>query len=465
MTDSALIPANQLLKLYRSKRLSPVEVARDVCSRIGKYDQRLNAYCLLDEDLYMAAARESEKRWHKREPLGLLDGVPVSIKDIILTQGWPTLRGSLLVDKQQAWDENAPSTARLLEHGALLVGKTTTPEFGWKAVTDSPLTGITRNPWNPEMTAGGSSGGAAASVATGMCALALGTDGGGSIRIPAGFCGVFGLKPSFGRVPAAPLSPFGTLAHIGPITRNVADAALMLTVIAEPDARDWHALPAETKDYRIGLDGGVKYLRVAYSPDLGYAAVDPEIMRIVEHAIDAFVELGARVELVAPGFDNPRDVFMKHWSAGAANLARNFDDTQRAKLDPGLAQLIDVGESWGLLDYMHTVDQRAALGQHMNRFHEHFDLLITPTLPITAFPAGDQLSDANSQKYWFDWTPFSYPFNLTQQPAATIPCGLTSAGLPVGLQIIGPRYGDDIVLRASHAFEKLRAFELPTLAD
>jgi len=464
MTDSALIPASELLKLYRSKRLSPVEVARDVCDRIDKHNQRLNAYCLLDDDLFMAAARESEKRWYKREPLGLLDGVPVSIKDIILTKGWPTLRGSLLVDKQQAWDENAPSTARLLEHGALLVGKTTTPEFGWKAVTDSPLTGITRNPWNPEMTAGGSSGGAAAAVATGMCTLALGTDGGGSIRIPAGFCGVFGFKPSFGRVPAAPLSPFGTLAHIGPITRNVADAALMLTVIAEPDARDWHALPAETKDYRIGLDEGVKYLRVAYSPDLGYAAVDPEITRIVEHAIDAFVELGARVELVTPGFDNPHDVFLKHWSAGAANLARNFDDTQRAKLDPGLAQLIGVGESWGLLDYMRTVDQRAALGQHMNSFHEHFDLLVTPTLPIAAFPAGDQLSDANSQEYWFDWTPFSYPFNLTQQPAATIPCGLTSAGLPVGLQIIGPRYGDDSVLRASHAFEKLRAFELPTLA-
>ncbi|MDH3712613.1 MAG: amidase [Gammaproteobacteria bacterium] len=465
MTDSALIPATDLLKLYRNKRLSPVEVARDVCSRIDKHNPRLNAYCLLDEDKFIAAARESEKRWHKREPLGLLDGVPVSIKDIILTKGWPTLRGSLLVDKQQAWDENAPSTARLLEHGALLVGKTTTPEFGWKAVTDSPLTGITRNPWNPEMTAGGSSGGAVAAVAAGMCALALGTDGGGSIRIPAGFSGLFGIKPSFGRVPAAPLSPFGTLAHIGPITRTVADAALMLTVIAEPDSRDWYALPAETKDYRIGLDGGVKYLRVAYSPDLGYAAVDPEITQIVERAIDVFVELGARVELVAPGFDNPRDVFLKHWSAGAANLARNVDAEQRAKLDPGLAQLIEVGESWGLLDYLHTVDQRVALGQHMNRFHEHFDLLVTPTLPITAFPAGDQLSDANSQEFWFDWTPFSYPFNLTQQPAASIPCGFTSAGLPVGLQIVGPRYGDDLVLRASHAFEKLRAIELPSLAD
>jgi aspartyl-tRNA(Asn)/glutamyl-tRNA(Gln) amidotransferase subunit A len=465
MTDSALIPATELLKLYRSKRLSPVEVARDVCSRIDRHNQRLNAYCLLDEDLFIAAARESEKRWHKREPLGLLDGVPVSIKDIILTKGWPTLRGSLLVDRQQAWDENAPSTARLLEHGALLVGKTTTPEFGWKAVTDSPLTGITRNPWNAEMTAGGSSGGAVAAVAAGMCALALGTDGGGSIRIPAGFSGVFGIKPSFGRVPAAPLSPFGTLAHIGPITRTVADAALMLTVIAEPDSRDWYALPAETKDYRIGLDEGVKYLRVAYSPDLGYAAVDPEITQIVERAIDVFVELGARVELVAPGFDNPRDVFLKHWSAGAANLARNFDAEQRAKLDPGLAHLIEVGESWGLLDYLHTVDQRVALGQHMNRFHDHFDLLVTPTLPITAFPAGDQLSDPDSQEFWFDWTPFSYPFNLTQQPAASIPCGFTSAGLPVGLQIVGPRYGDGLVLRACHAFEKLRAIELPELAD
>ncbi|MDH3453343.1 MAG: amidase family protein, partial [Gammaproteobacteria bacterium] len=206
-------------------------------------------------------------------------------------------------------------------------------------------------------------------------------------------------------------------------------------------------------------------LRVAFSPDLGYAEVDPEITRIVERAIDVFVELGARVELVAPGFDSPRDVFMKHWSAGAANLARNFDAAQRAKLDPGLAQLIGVGESWGLLDYFRSVDQRAALGQHMNRFHEHFDLLITPTLPITAFAAGEQLSDPLAQEFWFDWTPFSYPFNLTQQPAASIPCGFTAAGLPVGLQIVGPRYGDGIVLRASYAFEKLRAIELPALAD
>ncbi len=464
MTDSALIPATELLKLYRNKRLSPVEVARDVCARVEKFDTRLNAYCLLDQEHVMAAARASEKRWHKREPLGLLDGVPVSIKDIILTRGWPTLRGSRLIEKEQAWDEDAPSTARLLEHGAMIVGKTTTPEFGWKAVTDSPLTGVTRNPWNPELTPGGSSGGGAVAVASGMCALSLGTDGGGSIRIPAGFTGVFGMKPSFGRVPAAPLSPFGTVAHLGPITRTVADAALMLTVVAEPDTRDWYALPRETRDYRIGLDEGVKYLRVAYSPNLGYASVDAEVKEIVERAIDVFVELGARVELVTPGFDEPRDVFLKHWSAGAANLARNFDAAQRAQLDPGLAELISVGEGWSLLDYLHAVDQRGALGQHMNRFHEHFDLLITPTLPIPAFAAGQQLSDPDTQQFWFDWTPFSYPFNLTQQPAASIPCGFTSAGLPVGLQIIGPRHRDDLVLRASHAFEQLRAIKLPDLA-
>lgn len=464
MTDSALIPATELLKLYRKKRLSPVEVAREVCARVEKFDTRLNAYCLLDQEHVMAAARASEKRWHKGEPLGLLDGVPVSIKDIILTKGWPTLRGSRLIEKEQAWDEDAPSTARLLEHGAVIVGKTTTPEFGWKAVTDSPLTGVTRNPWNPELTPGGSSGGGAVAVASGMCALSLGTDGGGSIRIPAGFTGVFGMKPSFGRVPAAPLSPFGTVAHLGPISRTVADAALMLTVIAEPDTRDWYALPRETRDYRIGLDEGVKYLRVAYSPNLGYASVDAEVKEVVERAIDVFVELGARVELVTPGFDEPRDVFLKHWSAGAANLARNFDAAQRAQLDPGLAELISVGESWSLLDYLHAVDQRGALGQHMNRFHEHFDLLITPTLPIPAFAAGHQLSDPDTQQFWFDWTPFSYPFNLTQQPAASIPCGFTSAGLPVGLQIIGPRHRDDLVLRASHAFEQLRAIKLPDLA-
>src|SRR3954467_8152631 len=274
--DLCALSATQLLDAFRKHELSPVEVTKAILARIEKLNPRLNAFNLVS-DQALEEAKASEARWSSGQPKGLLDGVPVSIKDIILTKGWPTLRGSKTVDPKGPWNDDAPATARLREHGAVLIGKTTTPEFGWKGVTDSALTGITRNPWNPAKTPGGSSGGAAAALASGMGALAVGTDGGGSIRIPCSFTGLFGLKASFGRVPAWPLSPFGTLAHVGPITRCVADAALMMNVIALPDARDWHALPLEARDWRTGLDHGVRDLRIAFSPDLGYATVDAEV--------------------------------------------------------------------------------------------------------------------------------------------------------------------------------------------
>jgi aspartyl-tRNA(Asn)/glutamyl-tRNA(Gln) amidotransferase subunit A len=459
--DIALLSATNLLQAYRSKQLSPVEATRAALERIERYNSTLNAYCLVDAENAMALARAAEGRWHRGEPKGLLDGVPTSIKDVVLTKGWPTLRGSRAVTGDQPWDEDAPAVARLRAHGAVLLGKTTTPEFGWKGITDSPLTGVTRNPWNPALTPGGSSGGAAAAIATGMGALAIGTDGGGSIRIPAGFTGVYGIKPSFGRVPAAPLSPFGTVSHVGPLTRTVADAALMLTVIAEPDARDWHALPYDARDYRIGIDGGVKGLRIAFSTNLGYVSVDAEVAAIVSNAVNAFADMGAQVEALDPGFENPLDTFTKLWFAGAANLTRPFDAEQSAMLDPGLAEIAAEGAAISLMDYLAAVNRRGALGQLMNLFHERYDLLLTPTLPIPAFTAGQETPTQNGR--WMDWTPFTYPFNLTQQPAASIPCGLTQSGLPVGLQIVGPRYDDALVLRASYAFETLHPLSLPDL--
>lgn len=461
--DVALLSAIELLRLYQAKRLSPVEVTRAALARIEKYNSLLNAYCLVDAERALAAAGESERRWQEGKPCGLLDGVPVSIKDLVLARGWPTLRGSRTVARDQPWEEDAPSVARLRAHGAVLLGKTTTPEFGWKGVTDSPLTGITRNPWNPALTPGGSSGGAAAALATGMGALAIGTDGGGSIRIPAGFTGVYGIKATFGRVPAVPLSPFGTVAHVGPMARTVSDAALMLTVIAEPDARDWQALPYDAHDYRLGLEDGVRGLRIAFSPDLGYVSVDGEVARLVAQAVTVFAELGAQVEQVDPGFDSPWDTFLKVWFAGAANLTRGFSAGQRALLDPGLAEISEKGATIKLLDYLEAVNRRGRLGRQMSLFHERYDLLLTPTLPIPAFTAGQELPEVAKGRRWFDWTPFTYPFNLTQQPAASIPCGLTSAGLPVGLQIVGPRYREDLVLRASRAFEAARPFSLPDL--
>ena len=311
--DIAMQSATELLKLYQRLQLSPVEATKAALAQISAYDPPLNAFCYVDEDAALRAAGESEARWQKKAPKGLLDGVPTAIKDLVLTKGWPTLRGSRIVSKDQSWDEDAPSSARLREHGAVLLGKTTTPEFGWKGVTDSPLTGVTRNPWNPAMTPGGSSGGSAAAIATGMCALAIGTDGGGSIRIPAGFTGIYGFKPSFGRVPAAPLSPFGTVAHVGPMTRTVTDAALMLMVISEPDNRDCYSLPYDDTDYRVGLEDGIKGLRIAFSPTLGYVSVDVEVAAVVSKAVRVFEDLGAHVEQVDPGFDNPHDTYCKIW--------------------------------------------------------------------------------------------------------------------------------------------------------
>ena len=458
--DLCSLSATDLLRLYRTRKASPVEAARAVLARIAKLNPKLNCFCLVDEKAALESAKASEARWRKGEPKGLLDGVPVSIKDLLLTKGWPTLRGSKTIDPKGPWNDDAPSVARLREQGAVLVGKTTTPEFGWKGVTDNPLNGITRNPWNPKMTPGGSSGGSTAAVAAGMGPLTVGTDGGGSIRIPCAFSGLFGLKPSFGRVPAWPLSPFGTVAHVGPITRSVADAALMLNVLSLPDTRDSFALPHDPRDYRVGLDDGVKGLRIAYSPDLGYADVDPEIAALVRKAAGRFEELGAQVQEANPGFENALPMFTTHWFAGAAALLRAFSAEKAKLVDSGLREVARQGAKIPMLDYLDAAMKRGQLTGLMNRFHEKYDLLLTPTLPLAAFEAGKEVANLLKEKRWTDWSPFSYPFNLTQQPAASIPCGLTKKGLPAGLHIVGPRYADALVLRAARAYESSQPIAL-----
>ncbi len=462
--DPALMSAVELVQLYRTGKLSPVEATKAALDRIETLDPRFNAFCLVDREAALAAARASEERWRKDAPLGRIDGVPATVKDLLITRGWPTLRGSKAIDPKQPWEEDAPSVARLREEGAVLLGKTTTPELGWKGVTDSPLTGITRNPWNPERTPGGSSGGAAVAAACGMGALHLGTDGGGSIRIPAGFTGIVGLKQSFGRVPAAPLSPFGTLAHVGPMTRSVADAALMLSVIAKPDHRDWYAIPSDGRDYLEGLEDGVKGWRIAFSPSLGGHHVEPEVARLVADAAGAFRELGAVVEEAEPEIGPDCGlVFTNHWFPGAANALRGYGPEQQALMDPGLREIAAAGAKLPLMDYLAAVREREQLGVRMNRFHQRWDLLLTPTLPLAAFAAGVEVPSRADGSRWTDWTPFTYPFNLTRQPAISVPCGLTADGLPAGLQIVGPSYGDAAVLRAARAFEKLLPFRPPPL--
>jgi aspartyl-tRNA(Asn)/glutamyl-tRNA(Gln) amidotransferase subunit A len=457
-TDLCALSASAMLEGYRKRTLSPVEVTEAALRRIEALNARLNAFNLVS-DRAMDEAKASEARWASGRPMGLLDGVPVSIKDIILTKGWPTLRGSKTISPKGPWNDDAPATARLREHGAVLLGKTTTPEFGWKGVTDSPLTGITRNPWNPDKTPGGSSGGAAAAVASGMGPLAVGTDGGGSIRIPCSFTGLFGIKPSFGRVPAWPLSPFGTVAHLGPITREVTDAALMLTVMSLPDARDWHALPYEPRDYRASLEKGVQDLRVAYSSNLGYAEVDREVAEIAGRSVRVFADLGARVEEMHPGFENAGPLFQTHWFSAAAALIRTVKE--KKLVDRGLLEVAEQGAKITAAELLEAQMKRGALGMQMNLFHRDYDLLVTPTLAVAAFDVGQETPVKGR---WTDWTPFTYPFNLTGQPAASIPCGFTKAGLPVGLQLVGPRFADALVLRAARAFETARPIKLPDIA-
>ena len=457
--EIAFLTAGELVDAYRRRSLSPVEVTVALLRRLDRLEPQINAFALVARDSALAEARAAEARWMKGAPIGLLDGVPVTIKDLFLTRGWPTLRGSTLVQRDQAWDEDAPPVARLREHGAVLLGKTTMPEFGWKAVGDSPLTGVTRNPWNLAHTPGGSSAGAAAALAAGIGPLALGTDGGGSIRIPCAFSGLPGLKPSFGRVPHYPPSIFGLVAHNGPMARSVPDLALLLTVIGGADDRDVYALPPEATDWRQGLEDGVKGLKIAYSPRLGYARVEREIAVAAEAAARRFAELGAEVETVERVFDDPASAWLTLWWSGAAKALSAYSAEARRRIDPGLEASAQQGARLSAVDYVTADMARSMLSLEMAKFHRRFDLLLTPSVAVPALPAGALLSDPATQREWIEWAPFSYPFNLTRQPAASVPCGLTRAGLPIGLQIVGRRHDDALVLRAARAFE--RAYPFP----
>src|SRR5712671_13440 len=343
-SDIAFASAEALVELYRKKALSPVEAADMLLGRAEALQPRLNAFCFLDRDGALAAARASEQRWRTGAPLSAIDGVPVTIKDIVLMRGFPTLRGSKLIDRDQDWSEDSPAVARLREAGAVILGKTTTPEFGWKAIGDSPLTGITRNPWNPERTPGGSSAGAAAACAAGIGPLHVGSDGAGSIRIPSAFTGIFGIKPTFGRVPAYPYGTMGLLSNVGPMTRNVRDAALMLKVLSQPDDRDAYCLPPNGRDWLDGIEDGIKGWRVAYSPDLGYARVDPDISAAVAEAAHRFEELGAHVEEVHEIFPSPREALLTLWHAGSARNLASYPAKNRHLCDPGFLAVAAEGE-------------------------------------------------------------------------------------------------------------------------
>ncbi|GAA1552120.1 amidase [Kribbella sancticallisti] len=454
--------AMELVEGYRGGDLSPVEATRAALEAIEKYDEQVNAFVLVDAEGALAAAKESEARWHTGEPLGPGDGVPTSIKDALWTRGWPTLRGSTLIDETQPWDEDAPCVARLRETGAVILGKTTTPEYSWKGVTDSSRYGVTGNPWDASKTSGGSSGGSATAVGLGMGAWSVGTDGGGSVRIPAAFTGTVALKPTYGLIPLFPPSAFGTLSHAGPMTRTVRDNAALLDVISGFDARDWSALPTPARSFLDGLDDGVAGLRVAYSPNLGFVDNDPEVDALVRTAVEVLAEAGAEVTEVDPGFSDPVEAFNVLWFSGAAKVLQAYGDAVDDRVDPGLRRTAAAGAAYTASDYLDATAVRMELGLLMGWFHQRYDVLVTPTLPLTAFPVGQDVPDGWFSPEWTSWTPYTYAFNLTQQPALSVPCGLTSAGLPVGLQVVGPRHGDALVLRVGQAYQAITDWHLRT---
>jgi aspartyl-tRNA(Asn)/glutamyl-tRNA(Gln) amidotransferase subunit A len=453
-TDLCYTPATELLPMLRTKAVSPVALTRAVFDRIERLNPSVNAVCTLLADASLADAKRAEDAIMRGDARGALHGVPVTIKDLVLMNGVRSMFGSKIFEHRVP-DQEPPFLRRLREAGAIIVGKTTTPEFGWKAIGDSPLTGISRNPWNTDMTPGGSSAGAAAAAAFGFGPLHHGSDGAGSIRIPAGFCGVVGHKPSYGRVPMWPVSNNDSTTHHGPLTRTVADAALMLSVMAGPDEWDRTSLEGQPADYVGRLNGGVKGMKIAFSPNLDGLPVDPDVAAAVRSAARAFEEAGARVEEVTPGFPDMSRVIRVMWSGHMVGNYSQYLSEWRTRMDPGLVACIDDGLGFTMRDYIEARGQKLAAWDTMRPLWETFDVLLTPTTSVPAFEVG-RLNPAHYPQHawdWLGWASFSYPFNFTGQPAVTVPAGFTPAGLPVGLQIVGRRFAD---LQTAAAFEQLR---------
>jgi aspartyl-tRNA(Asn)/glutamyl-tRNA(Gln) amidotransferase subunit A len=453
--DLAYAPATELAALIRAKRLSPVELLGALLDRIERHEPRINAFAHLAADQALAAARRAEQAVMRGEALGPLHGVPVTIKDLAITRSMPTECGSRIMQGTRP-AEDAPFVTRLAQAGAILLGKTTTSEHGWKGVSESPLTGITHNPWRHGYNAGASSAGAAAAAAVGFGPLHQGSDGAGSIRLPAHFSGVFGLKPTYGRVPHYPVGTGDYTTHIGPITRNVADAALMLSVMAGPHPLDHTSCEAEPAAYAVRFHDGIRGKRIAFSPDLGHARVDPEVAAIVRQAAMRFAALGGRVEEVAiPWAKDGPELIRLFWPAHLTRLAPHLGAFW-SRMDQGLVACIRAGLAVSITDYMLARERKMAYVAAAHRWFEDWDLLLTPAASVPAFPA-DRLMPADWPQHdwdWLSWAEFSYPFNFTGDPAASVPCGFTTDGLPVGLQIVGRRFDDLGVLQAAACFEE-----------
>ena len=453
----AFTPAVTVAELIRTKQLSPVEYMQTILARIEALEPRINAFAYLAADRAMDAARAAEAALMRDGPIGRLHGLTVTIKDLAITKDMPTQNGSKIFAGNQP-TEDVPFVPRLRDEGAIVLGKTTTSEFGWTGVSHSPLTGITHNPWKHGMNAGASSAGAGAASAAGFGALHQGSDGAGSIRMPSHFCGVFGLKPSFGRIPYYPVSTGDYTSHIGPMTRSVADSALMMEVMSGPHHLDFTTLEAGPANYLSRLHGGIKGKRIAYSPDLGHARVDPEVAALVKAAVARFSDLGATVEEVkTPWAKDGPEMIRFFWAAHMTRLQPHLAKWE-SQMDPGLVACIKDATDYRVAQYQAMRERKMAYVSAIHHWFEDWDFLLTPAVSVAAFPAERLMPEHWPQHAWdwVMWAEFSYPFNMSWNPAASVPCGFTGDGLPVGLQIVGRRFDDLGVLQASAAFEQVQ---------
>lgn len=450
--DITDLTAMQLVRAYTKGDLSPVEAVEAFLDRIERMDEKVNAWRFVDRDRAMVMARRSEKRYLRAAPIGLLDGVPVAVKDDFAVAGWSTLHGSLATcDKKETSD--APATAGFRRHGAVLLGKTNLPEVGWKAVTDSPLTGTTRNPWDVTKTPGGSSGGNAAALALRMVPIAVGSDIGGSVRIPAAFCGVVGLKSTQGRTPMDPRTKTGMLLQAGPMARTVEDAAIANEVVNEWAPADPAPRAAQARE---ALEGHLRGVRIAFAPEFNGARPEPRVRTALEGAAAVLAEQGAWVEQAAPDMGDTRTLYERLYGPMLAVEVQDLPDEKRHLMDQGLLEAAAPWYSSCAADFLRAMYDRRVLIHVLHAFHQKYDLILTPTVPIAPFAVDRELPEGFPDERWYGWTPCTWPFNITGQPAISVPCGFTSAGLPIGAQLVAPRHEDLLALRAAHVYQLAR---------
>jgi aspartyl-tRNA(Asn)/glutamyl-tRNA(Gln) amidotransferase subunit A len=459
--DPALLSAEDMVGYFARRQITPVDVLQAITERVARLNPGLNAFAVMNPGALQAAG-ESTSRWRSGRQLGILDGVPCTVKDLVDLAGFPTRRGSRTTSADPMPDD-APLVAGLKAAGAVILGKTTTTEFGWKSPGDCPLHGITRNPWNPDYTTGGSSSGAGAAGAAGFGPLHVGTDAGGSVRIPAAWCGLVGFKPTYGRIPQWPASAFASVSCAGPMTRTVRDAALMFSAMARWDLRDPFCLPDDPRDWCDGIEDGVSGMTVAVLRNPGFnAPVDPDGAAAVERAAQILTDAGAFVEQADAALPETSSVFGRVWGAALARLVAGMPSQLVGLLDPGIREVAHTLGGMTAIDFMDAEATRAIAAHAMARLHQRYDLVLCPTVP-----AGSPLADAPTvdpvRALWTAWAPWTFTFNLTRQPAITVPMGPRADGMPNSVQIAAAQFRDDWVLRAARVIEVAQPFQVADL--